>query len=76
MVRLLKSAMENHPERSRLKVQDTDLACFLLCNSVMGVVHTMVFDDTQEWDNEALVRDLTEMACSYLLSPNAAPQGE
>jgi AcrR family transcriptional regulator len=55
-------------ERRRLEypIQDTELAAFIIVNAGMGIIQTMVFDESLTYDAAIVGRGLAQMALGYL----------
>lgn len=59
-------ALEVHRRYPHLDRRDCEKICFLCVNSLMGVVFTMLYDETQTWTREELAEELSRMMRAYL----------
>ena len=53
-------------QRPELNEEDSLRMVFVTTNSVLGVVHTMIYDTTQSYSNEQLAKELKKMVTTYL----------
>lgn len=53
-------------QRPELNEEDAHRMVFIAVNSVLGVIHTMIYDPTQTYSNEELAREMKRMVSGYL----------
>ena len=67
VIELLAEFLESRKES--LSISDIRLSLFILVNSVMGVVQTMIISDQIQVQQEVLVAEIVQLAKKYLLAP-------
>lgn len=53
-------------KRSDIHVADIDLAGWVVTNTMLGAVHTILWQDAPRWSTEQLRADLVTLFCAYL----------
>jgi AcrR family transcriptional regulator len=53
-------------KRTDVHVADIDVAAWMVTQAMMGVMHTLVWQDEPTISNEALRRELVTLSCKYL----------
>ena len=53
-------------QRPELSEEDSVRRVFIAVNSVLGIIHTMIYDPTQTYSNEELAREMKIMVTGYL----------
>jgi AcrR family transcriptional regulator len=61
--RLAEEMEKHHPGREPAEYRRV---CFIAVNSMMGVIHTMLYDDTQNYSMEELSMELKSMLNAYV----------
>lgn len=56
-------------QRDEVKVKDHDVAAWMLTNGLMGIIHTLIWDDDVRVSRDRVRASFVDMAHAYLTSP-------
>jgi|GEM_PF-2148772 len=61
-------------KRSDIHVRDVDVAAWTLTHTMMGVAHTLVWQDVPRWSNDVLRAEMTVLFSRYLAGEGPQPE--